>query len=302
MSASSGTKATDTLLQQGYYGANDFQPLSGCKKVVGYILLIIFSPLFLLITVLGLSVIKFSPHQAAAFKCFKLFEHYYKAPGKKLTVSSSGKDQYDVTVGQEFVDSKGKLNTCGGTGWSLRKSLEHTIDSHIRDGPHGAKVGQDTDVNKPIYHLNGSVYPYDPKFDELWTSPGRLCQWPAIYSWTPILGGSLNPCNGGLSQCADLADVPDVFGYIFLFQVTNPQYYDQDRIIRVGQSTVNCPEITPDNEGKIFARYGFRDTYYFGNLKTDGSEPDAYIFKGATLEDAQMKVLATYRIMKPQGP
>lgn len=293
---------TPLLEQDCYYGANDFRPLVGCKKLCVICACVLLSPLILLIILLkllGIMLVGMSPNQEATLKVLS-FDPWYKAPGKKLAVTPSGKDTSDIVIPGEFVDKKGLLHSCGGLGLSLRKSLEHTVDGHIRAGEHGTKVTSDTDVDKPRYLLTGSIYPYDPTHDELWASPGRTCQWPAMYSWSPRLPQGLG-C-AGLTQTIDLAGAPDVFGYIYFLEISNPSYYENDRIVKVGQGAVNCPDITPENEGKIFARYGYRDAYFLGNIKTDGSEPDAYIFKGKTLAEAQMKLLHTYRIMKPELP
>lgn len=290
------------LEQNGYYGANDFRPLAGCRGLCIILVCILFSPLILLLILfklLGVLLVKMNPNQEATLKVLT-FDPWYKAPGKKLVVKPSDKDVSDIVIPGEFVDKKGLLHSCGGLGLSLRKSIEHTVDAHIRAGEHGTKVAGDTDVDRPRYLLTGSIYPYDPTYDELWASPGRMCQWPAMYSWSPRLPQGLG-C-AALTQTIDLADAPDVFGYIYFLAVSNPQYYENDRIVKVGQTTVNCPAITPENEGKVFARYGYRDAYQFGNIKTDGSEPDAYIFKGKTLAEAQLKLLHTYRIMKPELP
>lgn len=288
------------LGQDCYYGANDFKPLVGCKKLCVFLLCILFSPLILLVVILkllGVMCVKMAPNQQATLKVLS-FEPWYKAPGKKLVLKPSGKDTSDIVIPGAFVDQKGLLHSCGGLGLSLRKSLEHTVDGHIRAGEHGANVTSDTDVDKPRYLLTGSIHPYDPTYDELWASPGRMCQWPAMYSWSPRLPPGLGWAS--FTQTIDLADAPDVFGYIYFLEVSNPKYYENDRIVKVGQTAINCPEITPENEGKLFARYSYRDAYYFGNIKTDGSEPDAYIFKGKTLAEAQLKLLHTYRIMKPE--
>ncbi|CAK0820932.1 unnamed protein product, partial [Prorocentrum cordatum] len=253
----------------------------------------------IVVKVLGAMMVKMSPNQEATLKVLA-FDPWYKAPGKLLVVKPSGKDMSDIVIPREIVDEKGRLHSCGGLGLSLRKSIEHTVDGHLRAGEHGTKVASDTDVARPRYLLSGSIYPYDPEYDELWASPGRMCQWPAMYSWSPRLPQGLGWAS--LTQAIDLADAPDVFGYIYFFEVSNPQYYDTDRIVKVGQTAVNCPQITPENEGKVFARYGYRDAYQFGNIKTDGSEPDAYIFKGKALAEAQVKLVHTYRIMKPELP
>merc|ERR1711971_1538115 len=102
----------------------------------------------------------------------------------------------------------------------------------------------------------------------------------------------------GFSQAMVLTDAPDVLGYIFFFEIGSETYFDTDRVVRVGATTVNCPDITPDNEGKLFARHGYKKSEEFGNLDYQ-NEPDAYIFKGKALKDAQMKLLHTYRLMKP---
>jgi len=286
-----------------YYGKNDFRPLSGAKKCCAWAALIICSPMLVL---WGIAIylipfcpcIKFSNSQIQTLKAL-LFDYWFKAPGKKFEVKPSDeKDTSDIIISQELVDDKGYLHTCGKLGISLRKSLEHTVDQHLRAGQYGKAIVADTDVSKPRYFLNGSTYPYDPKYGEVWCSSGRLCHWPPIYCWSPNLPAGLS--FSSLHQKVNTKDLSDVLGYIYLFEATNyKKYYETDRIVRVGQGAMNSPTITPENEGKIFARYNYRDSYYFGNIKTDGSEPDAYIFKGKTLQEAGLTLRHTYRVMKP---
>merc|ERR1712187_352327 len=100
-----------------------------------------------------------------------------------------------------------------------------------------------------------------------------------------------------MTQKIPMANLPEVLGYIYYFEVTNASFYDTDRIVKVGQSAVNCPTITPENEGKMFVRYNYSDAYYFGDISK--SDADAYIFKGKTLKDAGLKLVHTYRVIRP---
>merc|ERR1712086_83755 len=91
----------------------------------------------------------------------------------------------------------------------------------------------------------------------------------------------------------------EVMGHIYMFKVTDPNFYDKDRIVRVGALSVNSPNHTLATEDKIFARYNYQEVQYMGNFdnKTD---PDAYIFKGKkVLDDAKLRVLHHYRIINP---
>lgn len=287
-----------------YYGQNDFRPW-GCFKVslivLGCILLsFLLIPLCLLFTIM-ICCTKLNPNQVATLKILKFFEPWYKCPGMRMEVRSTGPDTSDIIIAKEFVDERRILHTCGGMGLSLRKSVECTVDTHIRKGPHAAALAADTDVDKPRLHLHGRLWPYDPASpgDECWTSGARCCQWPAMYAWSGRLPEGMS-C-GAFTQQIDVATAPQVFGYIVLFEVSNPNFYaGESRITRLGSGATNAPDHTPETEGKIFARYNFYDSYTFGNLRTDGSEPDAYIFKGKTLRDAEMKVLHTYRLVKPE--
>jgi hypothetical protein len=243
---------------------------------------------------------KFTPGQTGMMKVKTLDFWWFKAPGKRLEVKSTGADTSDIIIASDFV-SEGKLRTCGGSGFSLRKSIECSVDADIRAGPHAAKIVGDTAVEKPRYHLHGRVFPYDPTWGdehqrELWTNSARYCHWPAVYTFSGLLPEGLGW--SAFTENITLESAPEVFGYIILFELTNPTFfYGDSRTIHVGQKAVNCPPITPENEGKLFVRYGYMDAYGFGNLPNN--EPDAYIFKGRTLKDAQMKILHTYRLMKP---
>lgn len=293
------TTTTPLLDEQGYYGQADFRPLSGCKKICVYIVcIILFVPamlLSLIFTAIFCCFVKMSNNQIQSAKVLG-FDAWFKAPGKKLDVKLNGNNTSDILISSDFVDKNGYLHTCGGLGFSLRKSLNYTVDSHLREGPYGRNFSSDTDVDRPRCLLNGSIYPYDPKYDEIWCSWSQVgCHWPAIYSWSPHLpeGWSWS----SITQKIRMDSLPDVLGYVHYFEVTNKKFYDTDRIVKVGQECVNCPTITPEYDGKIFARYNYSDGYYFGNIKR--SQPDAYIFKGNTIEDAGIKLLHTYRVMRP---
>jgi len=295
--------ARPLITSNDYYGKNDQRPFSCGKLLCVIIACIILSPLVLLWAILCIvlmACLKLTPGQVGMIKIKTLDTWWFKAPGRQLEVKSTGDDTSDIVISRDFV-REGKLHTCGGSGFSLRKSIECSVDAHIRAGPHAAKIAEDTEVEKPRYHLHGRVFPYDPNWGdenerELWTNSARYCHWPSVYTFSGLLEGGLSW--SGFTEKVTLESAPEVFGYIILFELTNPTFFDGDsRIIKAGAATMNCPEITSENEGKLFVRYGYHEAYYFGNLPSN--EPDAYIFKGKTLKDAQMKVLHTYRLMKP---
>lgn len=298
------------LLTDNYYGVNDYQPLTGCKKWAVYLVALVFSPVILvLIIIAGMFLyIKFtcfnklSGNQVRSGKVIP-FDQWFKAPGKKLIVKhcTLGTDTTDLIIPADgFVDANGYFHPCGGingvcgVGFSLRKSVEQTINSLVNEGPYGAKIKADTDVLKQHYMLNGSTFHYDPSYDEFWGSSAKFgLVLGSIYSWAP------NGMSDGFHQATDVDTLPDVLGYVYLLEVTNKAFYDTDRIEKIVGNVVNCPKITPDNEGKLFVRFGFSSSYAMGNLKK--SEPDAYIFKGKAHDEAGLKLLHTYRILKPEA-
>jgi hypothetical protein len=285
---------------QAYYGKNDFRPWSCGKKICFVITCIVLSPLILLLFILSallMCCISFNDNQKSSLKVL-MFEAWYKAPGKQLEVKATGEASSDIIISNDFIDTQHKLHACA-LGVSLRKSIEYTVEGHCHQGPHAAKIESDTDVDKPRYHLHGWTEPFDPiDGDEVWTCPARVAQWSALYSWSGALPKGLGW--SALTQAIDLRTAPEVLGYLYLLEVSNPTFYEgASRIVKVGQKTVNCPDHTPETAGKIFARYGYQDAYYLGNMKTDGSEPDAYIFKGKTFKEATFKIVHAYRIMKP---
>lgn len=291
-----------------YYGKNDMRPLTSgkilCYSVLAILLSPIWVPLLLLWAVLAITIMcclqgRVSAGQLGMMKVKTFDIWWYKAPGKRLETRSVDKETTDMIISKDFVDGQGNMSSCGGCGISLRKSIECTVDAHIRAGPYGAAVAEDTDVNKPRYHLHAQIYPWDPsKFDELWSNTARFCHWPSVYCWTSYIQEGMFR---NWTEKIPVEPLPEVLGYTMLLEVSNPNFFDGDsRMLRVGQEAAFCPAITPENEGKVFMRYNYRDAHYFGNLPTDGSEPDAYIFKGKTLEQAQLKVLHTYRLLKPE--
>jgi len=275
-----------------------------------YTILFLFSPilvplfvLYILLTCLISYFVTANHNQVQSAKVLG-FEFWNKAPGIQLLVQEIEKGTSDIIISRDFVNSDGNIDTCKGV--SLRKSIEYTVQEHLRAGPYGAKIENDSDRDEPHYLLHGWTEPYDPNGDELWVTHARTATWAAIYSWTGRLppGGWQNPKHW--IQTIDANTVPDdgVLGYVYLFRVGNPGFYNttewKPRTIRVGGRTINAPEHTPQTEGKIFARYNYGQVRYMGNFPK--GDPDAYIFKGKALRDAQLQVLHRYRIVTPRDP
>jgi len=232
-------------------------------------------------------------------------EAWWRSPGELLAVKPTKgiENSFDILIAKEFVSDGGGgnrkkkyLDTCKHR--SLRKSIESTVQEHIRRGKYGDAIQLDGNRDEPRYLLHGWPEPYDPQGDEMWFTHARTATWAAIYSWTGwMVGGWTN-----WTQRIDFDTAPDVFGYIYLFEVANPNFYntteEQSRIVRVGWNCVNAPDHTPATEHKIFARYGYKEVKYMGDFPPD--DPDAYIFKGdKVMKEANLKVLQQYRVMKP---
>ena len=302
-----------------WYGRNDLHPLPLRKRICIYVTLVLLSPLILILFVFYVLfvfiVLIFTPTNENQKKTAKYmgFEAWYRVPGKKLEIietpsnnngkgkNDDGVTSFDILIPNDFVnDEKTKLDSCKYL--SLRKSIEYTVKTHLRQGPYGTDIFEkDNDRDEPHYLLHGWSSKYDPNGDELWCTHARTATWAAIYSWTNQLKGGegsflqfFNP--SAWDQAIDLKTAPDVFGYIYLFQVTNPDFYKtQPRIVRVGNLQANSPH-TPETDGKIFVRYGYSKVKMMGDFPN--GDPDAYIFKGKVLQEAKLKILHQYRIMK----
>lgn len=282
-----------------YYGRNDLRPMSFKRKVCVYTALIIFSPIvlvlfivYLLIVCCAMAIVSINGHQLATGKVLG-FEAWYKVPGQKLEVRETGGASSDIIISTDFVNREGMLDTCKSI--SLRKSIECTVQKHCSEGVHGAKIERDEDRDQPHFLLHAWTDPFDPETDEVWCTHARTATWAGLYSWTGQL-----PAGGWTSwdQAINLESAPDVFGYIYLFEISNPEFYSsRSRVQRVSRGTVNAPDHTKETDGKIFVRYGYQQVKYMGDFP-DG-DPDAYIFKGKVLQDAKLKILHTYRVMKP---
>jgi len=286
--------------QQGYYGRNDLQPMSLGKKTCVYLTLIVLSPIILVLLVLGivlscitLAFMSVNEHQKKTAK-YLAFENWYRAPGKKLEVKATGLSSSDIIIPKDFVNDDGQLDTCKHI--SLRKSIECTVQEHCRRGRYGAAIESNEDRDAPRYLLHGWPEPYDPNGDEMWFTHARTATWAAIYSWTGQLAAGWTDW----SPLIDLKTAPDVFGYIYLFEVGNPNFYKEPRIVRVGSRAFNAPDHTPETENKIFARYDYGHVKYMGDFPQ--GDPDAYIFKGEkVLKEAKLKLLNRYRVIKPSS-
>lgn len=290
-----------TLLQddEDYYGRRDLRPWSFGKRIWIYTMLVILFPLFLvlliiyiLICCLAMCCISVNPNQIASAKILG-FEAWYKPPGKKFEVKATGAASSDIIIPNALVNDKGELDTCKRV--SLRKSIECTVQDHCRKGPHGAKIEGDENRDRPHYLLHGWTDPFDPSGDEVWCTHARTATWAALYSWSGRL-----PAGGWTSwnQAIDLRNAPEVFGYIYLFEISNPEFYEGgSRVKYVAPQTVNAPDHTQETEGKIFVRYNYGEAKYLGDFPE--GDPDAYIFKGKVMQEAKLKILHEYRVMKP---
>lgn len=240
---------------------------------------------------------KLNEHQARAARV--LFEELHlRPPGRTLDVKENDQASSDILIAEEFVNSDGKLNTCQGL--SLRKSVELTVIGHLREGVHWSKIESDTDAEAPRYLLHGWKDPWDSSTEELWTAPASMAFWSAIYSWTGQLSLSEGLCVIDLDSC------PEVLGYIYVLEVSNPEFYSHGpRVLPIEYSgDQNGPEHTEETQGQVFARYGYKrfsdfTREFFNGLPDDDVRPDSYIFKGQVKQDAGLKILHTYRIMRP---
>lgn len=286
-----------------YYGRNDPRPMPLWKRRCVYTALLVFSPVVLILLLLYVAMIciimQFATVNEFQIKSGKLMglEFWWKSPGELLQVKSTGKDDdnvesFDILISKDFVNEDGQLDTCKQL--SLRKSIECTVQEHCRRGRYGAAIESNEDRDAPRYLLHGWPEPYDPNGDEMWFTHARTATWAAIYSWTGQLAAGWT----NWSPLIDLKAAPDVFGYIYLFEVGNPNFYNEPRIVRVGSRAFNAPNHTPETENKIFARYDYGHVKYMGDFPQ--GDPDAYIFKGEkVLKEAKLKLLNRYRVIKP---
>ncbi|VEU34528.1 unnamed protein product [Pseudo-nitzschia multistriata] len=296
------SKETDNLIdtQDGWYGRNDPRPLTRGKRIFIRTILIVLSPivlaLFLLyvaFTAALLCVVTVNDYQIKSSKVLS-YENWWRAPGKMLRVKETGDSSSDIVISADMVNDDGELDT--GKNTSLRKSIECTLGEHLRKGPHGPGIAADEDRDRPHYLLHGWPEPFDPAGDELWCTHARTATWAAIYSWSVRLrpGGFLKNWN----QAIDLETAPEVFGYVYLFEIGNPDFYDKDRIARVGALAANAPDHTPETENKVFARYNYGHVKYMGDFPE--GDPDAYVFKGEkVMSEARLRLLHTYRVINP---
>jgi len=223
------------------------------------------------------------------------FEFLMRAPGKRLEVKETEDSFSDILISQDFVNDKGELDSCKHL--SLRKSIECTVQEHLCQGKHGVKIDNDGDRDQPHYFLHGWSEPYDPDAHEIWFTHARTATWAAIYGWTAQLPPRSRWTQG--MQSINLSTAPEVFGYVYLFEIANPDFYNQQRIARIGALAINSPDHTPETANKIFARYNYRAVRRIGDFPK--GDPDAYIFKGkGLLQEAQLRVLHQYRIINPQ--
>jgi len=306
--------------RNNYYGRNDLRPNSVGKRICIYIGLIIFSPIVIALLVLYAIVVayyllfKIRDIHEYQIKSGKLlgFEMWFRAPGKIQRVVPTpenapdvgdGTPQHassDILISQDLIRRKEdgtKTNILDtGRNISLCKSIQVTVNEDLQQSPHGAAIRANRDLDKPRYLLHGWGDPLNPQDEEFWFTHARTSTWAGIYSWTKQL-----PMGRGMlefNSSIPLDGAPEVFGYIYLMEVTNPRFYEKERISKTTAQNGFAPEHTPETEDKIFARYNYGKVRYMGDFPK--GDPDAYIFKGRkVIEEANLRVIHRYRIIKP---
>mmetsp|Transcript_7156 Transcript_7156/g.17968 ORF Transcript_7156/g.17968 Transcript_7156/m.17968 type:complete len:373 (+) Transcript_7156:204-1322(+) len=319
-----------------YYGRNDWRPMKAHQKACVCVTLLVLSPIVLIFLVLyivmALAMCFFVPmndHQIKSAKMLGL-EFYWRTPGKLLTVRetttttsstptptptksvSGAPSSADILIPDEFFvknyDETGEKKLDTLKRFSLRKSIEYTVQEDLRGGPFGTRIGNDSDNDRPHFLLHGWTDPYDPTNNEnngndgddddkieLWCTHARTATWAAIYSWSGRLppGGWTN-----WSRTIDLETAPEVLGYVYLLEVANPGFYDVPRIARIGALAVNAPNHTPETKNKVFARFNYGQSRTMGDFPK--GDPDAFVFKGRRVfEEANIRILRQYRVMNP---
>lgn len=304
-----------------YYGRNDPQPNTLRQRIIIYTVLILLSPLLLALFVIYVCMVagflltsEISDYQKKTGKVLGA-EFWFRAPGKLLQVTpneaalptSDGTPKgatSDIWISKDFVRTYPENGTTlvldTNKHLSLRKSIEVTLKEDLRNGKFGALIAADTDRNRPRYLLHGWPEFLDPQGDEIWFTHARTTTWASLYSWSARL-----PMRWGTYDFArriDLASCPEVLGYAYLMEVANyDQFYATDRIAKIGMADYNAPEHTPETETKIFCRYNYKEVRNLGDFPK--GDPDAYVFKGRkVMDEANLKVLHRYRIMKPVLP
>lgn len=292
----------EDLLEDKFYGCNDSKPLSPEKKCLVIFGAVVFFPLWLVLLIFGIVFlvryslkIKVNEYQMKT-GIIIVSEMLHRAPGKTMAVKSTGSACSEILISDEFVDENGMLNTCKGI--SLRKSIEITVMKDLRGGMFGQQIADDNDKDAPHYLLHGWTDPLHTKSDqvytdEIWTTHAHVASWAAQYSWA----GRLSFSYGKFAQAIVVKDCPEILGYIYLMKVSNPKFYSRGSRVVHMKGGANAPEHTQETEGKIFARYDYGLAKHMGSFMP--GDPDAYIFKGHVVQDAELKILHTYRLVKP---
>mmetsp|Transcript_106144 Transcript_106144/g.199849 ORF Transcript_106144/g.199849 Transcript_106144/m.199849 type:complete len:308 (-) Transcript_106144:213-1136(-) len=282
-----------------YYGRNDKMPMSLGKQICMCMSAIIFSPILLIFIVLFLVFMcvvtfcqKVNVHQMASARMLVL-ELWYKSPGKLLLTKESNHSVTDIFIPTACVNEHGQMDVC--RSMSFKKSLEFTVRVHSQSGPHGPKIDNDDDPDRPNMFFHAWPDPIDPQGDELWCSHARRTLYAGVYSWSIWIPGAwLFPG----SHAIDVHTIPDVMGYIYLLEITNPEFYKHgSRVHVMAKPTPNVPPHTAETDGKIFVRYNYWVAQIWGDIPRN--DPDAYVFKGRVLQEANLKIIHTYRVLKP---
>jgi len=98
----------------------------------------------------------------------------------------------------------------------------------------------------------------------------------------------------------------NVVGYIYLFKVTNPDFYASENGGGVYHyDGADCPlclwcPCCQVNRGKLLARHNYCCTEYCGDDAPTGMA-DAYVFKWGAQQKAGLSIAHTYRIVTPSA-
>jgi hypothetical protein len=210
----------------------------------------------------------------------------FATPGKMLEVQHIAPHSTDVILDPNWIHNKGQRSWLSMMSGHIRRSIDMTLLEELKDQFYGA---HEDDIDNPQYFLSGQPGSSIDGMDEIWTCHSSVPSFPAMYCFcesVPLFRFSV-----------PLDAEETVLGHVLLLQTS--ARLPPEKIYTMCNP---CASLVPSCIGndKVVARRGYWVKFLFGNFPA--GKPDAFVFKRNMIEETELKVAHTFRIVARRSP
>lgn len=198
-----------------------------------------------------------------------------------LEVVRNSDSTSDVVLDPSWIRQRGESSWLSITAGHIRRSIDMTLLGELKREVYGA---HEDDIDNPQYFLSGQPSSSIDDMEEVWTCHSSVPSFPALYCFcekVPVF-----------RFCIPLQEEENVLGYVLLLQTS-------ERVAAEKICTMRnpCASLVPSCIGKdkVVARRGYWMKFLFGNFAA--GKPDAFIFKRSMMEETNLKVVHSFRIV-----